>query len=84
MQKVYLIDVKIKYLAQSGLEEYITTDTDDKQALQAVQAFVDTLKDRIDKVKEKDTEFKEYVVREKKRKKRQTMVDSDLGDFMEE
>lgn len=77
-------DVKIKYLANSGLEEYITTDGDDKQAMQAIQAFVDTLKDRIDKVKEKDTEFKEYTIREKKRKKRQQFADSDLGDFMEE
>lgn len=77
-------DVKIRYLAQSGLEEYITADGDDKAAMQAVQAFVDTLKDRIDKVKERDTELKEYMKEEKKRKKRQLFSDSDLGSFMED
>lgn len=76
-------DVKLKYLSQSGLEDYIIADTDDRAAVQAVQAFVDTLKDRIDKVKEKDTEFKVYAQEEKKRKKRQIIIDSDLGDFLE-
>ena len=76
-------DVKLKYLSQSGLEDYIIADTSDKASIQAVQAFVDTLKDRIDKVKDKDTEFKQYVQEEKKRKKRQIIIDSDLGDFLE-
>ena len=75
-------DVKLKYLAQSGLEDYINSDTSDKASIQAVQAFVDTLKDRIDKVKEKDTEFKVYAKEEKKRKRRVVVVDSDLGDFL--
>ena len=77
-------DIKIKYMTQSGIENYITQNTEDKAAAQAAQAFVDTLKDRIDKVKEKDTEFKEYVKQEKKRAKRVFVVDSDLGDFLEE
>ena len=77
-------DVKLKFLSQSGLEEYIATDQNDQQSVQVVQAFVNQLKDRIDKVKEKDTEFKEYAKEDKKRKKRTVYVDSDLGDFMEE
>ena len=77
-------DVKLKFLSQSGLEEYIATDQNDQQSVQVVQAFVDQLKDRIDKVKEKDTEFKEYAKENKKRKKRTVYVDSDLGDIMEE
>lgn len=77
-------DVKLKYLSQSGLEEYIATDQSDPQSVQVVQAFVDQLKDRIDKVKEKDTVIKEYARVEKKRKKRAIYVDSDLGGFMEE
>ena len=74
-------DVKLKYLSQSGLEEYIAADMDDKAAVQAMQSFVDTLKDRIDKVKEKDDEFKQYAQEETKRRKRQVFVDSDLGKF---
>ena len=77
-------DVKIKYLSQSGLEQYTTSDHDDVQATRVVQAFVDTLKDRIDKVKEKDTDIKMYATEEKKRKKRTILVDSDLGNFLED
>lgn len=77
-------DVKLRYLSQSGLEEYIATDQADQQSVQVVQAFVNQLKDRIDKVKEKDTEIKQYVREEKKRKKRVIYVDSDLEDFMED
>tara|TARA_B100000497_G_scaffold126379_1_gene165101 strand:+ start:639 stop:1289 length:651 start_codon:yes stop_codon:yes gene_type:complete len=77
-------DVKIKYMASSGIEEYIITNGEDGSAV-AVQAFVDTLKDRIDKVKEKDNEFKIFVEEEKKavkRFKKTITVDSDLSDFL--
>ena len=77
-------EVKLKYLAQSGLEEYIATGQTDMGSVQVVQAFVNQLKDRIDKIKEKDTELSIYVKEEKKRKKRVIYVDSDLGDFMED
>ena len=51
----------------------------------SAKAFVDTLKDRIDKVKEKDDEVKAYAKQDKvKRKKRQVLVDSDLGSFLED
>ena len=77
-------DVKLKYLSQSGLEDFIVSNTSDAASVQAVQAFVDTLKDRIDKVKEKDDKFKVYAKEEKKRKKRDILVDSDLGDFLKD
>ena len=76
-------DVKLKYLAQSGLEDYVVSGGLDPASQQAVQGFIDTLKDRIDKVKEKDTEIKEFVKKEKQRKKYQLSVDSDLMDFFE-
>lgn len=78
-------DVKIKYLASSGIEEYIISDGEDMSNT-VVQAFVDQLKDRIDKVKEKDDEFKVFAEQEKKRQKRlkksTVTVDSDLSDFL--
>ena len=77
-------EIKLKYLSQSGLEDYVVSGNLDAGSQQAVQAFIDTLKDRIDKVKEKDTEFKVYAKEEKKRKKYQISVDSDLMDFFEE
>ena len=54
-------EIKLKYLSQSGLEDYVVSGNMDAGSQQAVQAFIDTLKDRIDKVKEKDTEFKVYA-----------------------
>ena len=78
-------DVKIKYLASSGIEEYIISDGEDMSNT-VVQAFVDQLKDRIDKVKEKDDEFKVFAEEEKKKQKRLkksiVTVDSDLSDFL--
>lgn len=77
-------DVKIKYMTQSGVEEFII-ENGDATSGQVVNAFVSQLKDRIDKVREKDTEFKEYVSKEKKKKltKRvSSSSDSDLGDFL--
>ena len=77
-------EIKLRYLSQSGIEDYIVSGDLDAGSKQAIQAFVDTLKDRIDKVKEKDTDLKMYVKEEKKRKKYHINVDSDLMDFFED
>ena len=77
-------DVKIKYMTQSGVEEFII-ENGDATSGQVINAFVSQLKDRIDKVREKDTEFKEFAAKEKKKKKlskRTATTDSDLGDFL--
>jgi len=74
-------DVKMKYLTQSGIENFIINDHGDEMSQQVVDAFVDTLRDRIDKVKSQDTLLKEYVKTEKK--KRTIKVDSDLSEFLE-
>ena len=77
-------DVKIKYMTQSGVEEFII-ENGDATSGQVMNAFVSQLKDRIDKVREKDTEFKELAAKEKKKKKlskRTATTDSDLGDFL--
>ena len=77
-------EIRLRYLSQSGIEDYIVSGDLDPPSIQAMQSFIDTLKDRIDKVKEKDTEFKVYAKEEKKRKKYQISVDSDLMEFFEE
>ena len=48
---------------------------------QVVGAFVDTLRDRIEKVRNVDTEVKEFVKEEKKKRKVRA-ADSDLSDFL--
>ena len=79
-------EIKIKYMTNSGIEHYIMSGEDDAVSNQIVQAYVDTLKARIDVVKEKDNELKEYALADKKRSKRAKNiieVDSDLRDFLE-
>jgi hypothetical protein len=73
-------EIKEKYLSQSGIEIFLeTNDTaSERQALN----FIDTLKDRIDKVKEYDTEIKQFAKKERIKRKPK-MADSDLQDFME-
>lgn len=71
-------DIKLKYMAEAGLEEIIHADKDDNDN----QAFVDVLRDRIDAIKENDRLVGSYVKTEK-RKRRKT-ADSDLSDFLED
>ena len=74
-------DIKIKYMSQSGIDDFITS-AGAGASQNVAQAFVDTLKGRIDKIKDTDTKMKEYTKME--RKKRKVVVDSDLSNFMED
>ena len=74
-------EVKMKYLASSGIENFIMNENGDDVSKQVAEFFVDTLKTRIDRVKTVDNEVKEYNKIEKK-KRRSKNVDSDLSEFM--
>ena len=74
-------EVKMKYLASSGIENFIMNENGDEISKQVAEFFVDTLKTRIDRVKTVDNEVKEYNKIEKK-KRRSKNVDSDLSEFM--
>lgn len=69
-------DVKLRYIAESGVENFID---DEDMSNPAINSFVDSLKDRIDKVKDYDVKIKEF--KKKERKKRTIKVDSDLSEF---
>jgi len=75
-------DIKLKYLTKSGIENFIDNELGDEMSQQVVGAFVDTLRDRIEKVRHVDAEVKEFV-KEEKRKKRTRIADSDLTEFMQ-
>lgn len=77
-------DIKLKYLSQSGVETVAMVSNDDPAAASVLNSFIDQLKDRIDKVKEKDNEFTVYMKEDKSRRKRTYKVDSDLQDFIDE
>lgn len=74
-------DIKLKYLTSSGIENFIDNELGDDMSQQVVGAFVDTLRDRIDKVRNVDAEVKEFAKEEKKRAVK--MADSNLSEFMQ-
>ena len=75
-------DIKLKYLTRSGIENFVDGDMSDDYTMGVVGSFVDTLRDRIDKVRTQDSEVKAFVKEEKLKKKRAVHADSDLSDFL--
>ena len=73
-------EIKIKYLTKSGIDSFIDTG-DEQQAVSVATHFVDTLRDRIQRVRSTDIEIKEMVKKEKKKRKSK-IADSDLSEFM--
>ena len=74
-------DIKLKYLTKSGIENFVDNELGDETSQQVVGAFVDTLRDRIEKVRFTDNIIKEEGVKEKKRRKSKS-ADSDLSEFL--
>lgn len=70
-------DIKFKYMSQTGVESFLLDETDNAVSTH----FIDTLRGRIEKVKEYDTEVKAFVKKEKKRRRPMQKVDSDLTKF---
>ena len=75
-------DIKLKYLTKSGIENFVSNDHGDAMSAQVMDAFVDTLRSRIEKVRMVDADVKELVVEEKKRRK-VGLADSNLSEFLQ-
>ena len=74
-------EIKLKYLTQSGIENFITENENaDEVSSQVASSFVDSLRNRIDKVKTKDEKIK--TITKQIRRRRKISVDSDLQEFM--
>ena len=73
-------DIKMRYMEQSGIETFLDQELGDAQSRAVASAFVDQLRMRIDEIKDKDTEWKAIV--KKERKRRTVKADSDLTDFI--
>ena len=71
-------DVKLSYLSRIGVE-HILGDMDD---LQQYEFVVESLRQRIERVRDADKNFKEYA-KEEKKKRKSSSLDSDLSDFLE-
>ena len=75
-------DITMKFIANSGIDDFAVNENGDDTSGLVAEAFVDSLKTRIDRVKYVDAEVKEYGKVEKKRKKRTITADSDLSEFL--
>lgn len=75
-------DIKLKFLSESDIGDLIAAELDDDEAIRQTQYFVDSLRERIDVVKETDKAVAEYA--KETRKRRRKRVDSDLSDFLDE
>ena len=76
-------EIKMKYLTSSNIENFINNELGDDVSQQVVGAFVDTLRDRIEKVRNVDAELKECAKEEKQKRKRVVKADSDLSEFFQ-
>jgi hypothetical protein len=73
-------EIKMKYMTKSGLDAFVDVGTEAGAAATALH-FVDTLKDRIARVRNTDNVVKDIVKKEKKKRKSK-LADSDLSEFM--
>ena len=76
-------DVKLKFIAESGLEQFMIDPSEDPEAARAVESFVEKLKGRIDEVTDRDTKFEVYKEKQKLGNRGKSL-DSDLTEMFEE
>jgi hypothetical protein len=77
-------DIKMKYLSRASIEDFVDGFDASAEGAQEILAYVDVLRERIDKVKDQDQKVKEFAKEEKKQKKKRTVyADSDLTEFLE-
>ena len=74
-------DLKLRFIAESGLDEFMVDPDEDPEVAKVVQNFVEGLRRRIDDVKEKDQQFNTY---KKKVTNRRRGTDSDLTEMFDD
>jgi hypothetical protein len=76
-------DIKFKFIEQSGIEEFIAQMQGDDTHNE--QAFIDSLRERISRVKDKDEKIKDFAKKEKKNKSLELfMTDTLVEEFISE
>ena len=74
-------DIKFKFIEQSGVEEFIAQIQGDDT--HSEQAFIDQLRERIGRIKDKDEKIKDFAKQEKKNKSLELfMTDSLVEEFI--
>ena len=76
-------DLKLRFIAESGLDEFMVDPDEDPEVAKIVRNFVDQLRRRIDDVKDKDEKFNTYKKTKMSNRKKKSL-DSDLTELFEE
>lgn len=75
-------DIKFKFIEQSGIEEFIAQiEGDDTHG---EQAFIDSLRERIGRIKEKDAAVKEFAKKEKQNKSLEFFMTDEIIEGLKE
>ena len=61
-------DIKFKFIEKMGIDDFVAMGMDE-QGAEETAAYVDTLRQRISQVRQKDTAIKEFAKEEKKKEK---------------
>lgn len=75
-------DIKFKFIEQCGIEEFIASVEGDDTHTE--QAFIETLRERIGRIKEKDAAIKEYAKKVKKDKSLELFMTDDMVEYLNE
>lgn len=73
-------EFRMKYIAQSGIEQLLEEEIESNPAARATQAYVEELRERLDASTENETMLDK--IKKKEKLKRTRKVDSDLTSFM--
>ena len=70
-------DIKFKFIEKSGIEHFILSEDDGLMSTE--RSFFDELRERLDKVKESDTQLKEFAKIEKEKAKASKKLELFMG-----
>ena len=73
----------MKYISETDILDLISAEEADDESIAQTQAFVDSLRERIETVKKSDDIVSDYE-KASKYKKRKLKVDSDLSEFLKD
>ena len=76
-------ELKLRFIAESGLDEFMIDPDEDPEVAKIVRNFVDELRRKIDDVKDKDQKFNTYR-KQKIGNRKKKSLDSDLTELFEE
>ena len=75
-------DIKFKFIEQCGIEEFIASIEGDDTHQE--QAFIDQLRERIGRIKEKDAAIKDFAKKEKQNKALELFMTDELVEYINE